>query len=285
MGVREVAVLAWLSGAAILLITAVGSSVFADEGGLAPLIKKGYVRVCADPDNLPFSSEAGSAPGFEVELARLIARELGVDARFQWILTWVRPFWELKRGECDIFMGLPPIAHLKQSNPWIAVSRPYYTMSYAILARADAGIRGTADLAGKRVAVDAGRPAEYWLFEHGLERGIYKRQENVFRGVEIGEAPAGLLPFPIATWMSRDKPGLEELRLHPLMRVRASYYSWFIALTAQRPTAQQQILTYAHQIFHVQNREPFVSTSSDLACSPGSTSGSPHWSGATARNS
>ena len=135
MGIREVAVLAWLSGAAILLITAVGSSVFADEGGLAPLIKKGYVRVCADPDNLPFSSEAGSTPGFEVELARLIARELGVDARFQWILTWVRPFWELKRGECDIFMGLPPIARLKQSNPWIAVSRPYYTMSYAILAR------------------------------------------------------------------------------------------------------------------------------------------------------
>src|SRR5438309_1301726 len=111
----------WLSGAAIFLITAVGSSVFADEGGLAPLIKKGYVRVCADPDNLPFSSEAGSTPGFEVELARLIARELGVDARFHWILTWVRPFWELKRGECDLFMGVPPIARLKQSA---ACSRP-----------------------------------------------------------------------------------------------------------------------------------------------------------------
>jgi len=63
------------------------------------------------------------------------------------------------------------------------------------------------------VAVDAGRPAEYWLLEHGLERGIYKRQENVFRGVEIGEAPAGLLPFPIATWMSRDKPGLVVISL------------------------------------------------------------------------
>ena len=44
----------WLSGAAILLLSAVGSSVFADEAGLAPLVKKGYVRVCADSDNLPF---------------------------------------------------------------------------------------------------------------------------------------------------------------------------------------------------------------------------------------
>ena len=50
----------WLSGAAFLLITTVGSSVFADEGGHAPLITKGYVRVCADPDNLPFSREQGS---------------------------------------------------------------------------------------------------------------------------------------------------------------------------------------------------------------------------------
>jgi ABC-type amino acid transport substrate-binding protein len=205
----------WVSGVFIvLIITVTGSDVFAEDQGLAPLLKKGYVRVCADAANLPFSSdESATMPGFEVELARLIARDIGVDARFQWILTWVRPFWELKRGECDIFMGLPPSARFKQSNPWIAVSRPYYTMSYAIVARADAGIRGPSDLAGKRVAVDAGRPAEYWLLEHGFERGIYKRQENVFRGVETGEAPAGLLPFPIATWMSRDKPNLVVIPL------------------------------------------------------------------------
>src|SRR5437867_12540735 len=86
-------------------------------------------------------------------------------------------------------------------------------MSCGSLARADAGIRGPVDLNGKRVAVDAGRPAEYWLLEHGFERGIYKRQENVFRGVEIGETPAGLLPFPIATWMSHDTPGLVVIPL------------------------------------------------------------------------
>jgi ABC-type amino acid transport substrate-binding protein len=193
----------------VLLVTAIGSQAFADDQGLAPLRKKGYVRVCADADNLPFSSEENkTTPGFEIELARLIARDIGVDARFQWILTWVRPFWELKRGECDIFMGLPPTGRFKQSNPWIAVSRPYYTMSYAILARADAGITGPADLRGKRVAVDAGRPAEYWLLDRGLQRGLYKRQEHVFRGVETGEAPAGLLPLPLATWMARDKPAL-----------------------------------------------------------------------------
>src|SRR5215475_9461153 len=200
--------------AGVLFVMAIASQAFGDEYSLAALRKKGYVRVCADAANLPFSSEENTAtPGFEVELARLIAREIGVEAQPQWILTWVRPFWELKRGQCDIFMGLPPTARFKQSNPWIAVSRPYYTMSYAILARAEAGISGPADLAGKRIGVDAGRPAEYWLLEHGFERGIYKRQENVFRGVENGEAPAGLLPYPIATWMSRGKPHLVVIPL------------------------------------------------------------------------
>jgi ABC-type amino acid transport substrate-binding protein len=203
----------WMSGAVIVLVIAIGFPVFAEDGGVASLVTKGYVRVCADAANLPFSSEEGPTVGFEVELARLIAREIGVEPRFQWILTWVRPFWELKRGECDLFMGLPPTARFQQSNAWIAVSRPYYTMRHAIVARADAGIRGPADLAGKRVAVDAGRPAEYWLLEHGLRRGIYKRQEQVFRGVEMGEAPAGLLPFPIAAWMSRDKRDLVVIPL------------------------------------------------------------------------
>src|SRR5262245_35895638 len=68
-------------------------------------------------------------------------------------------------------------------------------------------------LGGQTGAIDAGRPAEYWLLEHGFERGIYKRQEDVFRGVEVGEAPAGLLPFPLATWLSRDKPGLVVIPL------------------------------------------------------------------------
>jgi polar amino acid transport system substrate-binding protein len=213
MGLREMSRRRTVSAAIILLIAAVGSPMSAEERRPGSPLKKDHVRFCADAANLPFSSQDGQIPGFEVELARLIARELGVEAPFQWILTWVRPYWELKRGECDVFMGLPSSPRLTQANPWIAVSRPYYTTTYAIVARADAAIREPSDLAGKRVAVDAGRPAEYWLLEHGFERGIYKRQEDVFRGVEVGEAPAGLLPFPLATWLSRDKSGLVVIPL------------------------------------------------------------------------
>ena len=55
----------WVCGAFILLITAKDFPIFAEDQGLAPLLKKGYVRVCADAANLPFSSEKNAkTPGF-----------------------------------------------------------------------------------------------------------------------------------------------------------------------------------------------------------------------------
>ncbi|MBI4638750.1 MAG: transporter substrate-binding domain-containing protein [Candidatus Rokubacteria bacterium] len=185
----------------------------AEEEGVASPQQKGYVRICADPSNLPFSSSSSGPQGFEVELATLVARDLGVEPRLEWILTWVRPVWELQKGKCDVFMGLPPSARFKASQPWIAVSRPYYTMKHALVVKSAAGIRGIGDLAGKRVAVDAGRPADYYLLEKGIERGIYKRQEAALHAVDADEAAAALLPLPIASWLARDKPALTVIPL------------------------------------------------------------------------
>jgi polar amino acid transport system substrate-binding protein len=55
----------------------------AQQEDLEALRQRGYVRVCADPTNLPFSSAEANTPGFEVELAQLIARELGIEARME----------------------------------------------------------------------------------------------------------------------------------------------------------------------------------------------------------
>src|SRR5215467_8321609 len=79
----------------------------AQQEGLEALRQRGYVRVCADPANLPFASTEATTPGFEVELARLIARELGMEARLEWYATVVRALRPLRTGGCDLFMGLP----------------------------------------------------------------------------------------------------------------------------------------------------------------------------------
>ena len=64
------------------------------------------VRVCADPDNLPFSSKDPATPGFEVELARA----LDTDVSFHWVPTYRWPVVarRLLDRRCDLFFGVRP---------------------------------------------------------------------------------------------------------------------------------------------------------------------------------
>src|SRR4051812_4156308 len=65
-----------------------------------------HLRVCADPNNLPFSNERGE--GFENKIAALVAREMNTDVQYTW---WAqrRGFVRntLKAGECDLIVGVP----------------------------------------------------------------------------------------------------------------------------------------------------------------------------------
>lgn len=201
-------------GILILAIIGLGAGLEAAEHeGLGAVRQRGYLRVCADPSNLPFSSSDSATPGFEVELARLVARELGVEARFEWKLTYVRPLRPLREGSCDLFMGLPTDERFREGNPWLAVSRPYYVMGHAIVTRADSGLMTFGDLAGKRVAIEGASVADFYLSHKDVHRGIYRTQEQAVRAVATGEAPAALLWLPVASWLARGTP---ELRVTPV---------------------------------------------------------------------
>jgi mxaJ protein len=90
---------------------------------------KDLLRVCADPNNLPFSNARGE--GFENELATLVAEELGKRVAYTW---WAqrRGFIRntLKTGKCDVIMGVPPLDMLRTTTP-------YYRSTYVFVSRSD----------------------------------------------------------------------------------------------------------------------------------------------------
>ena len=92
------------------------------------------LRVCADPNNLPFSND--HLEGFENRLARMIADDAGLELRYVW---WAqrRGFIRntLNAGECDVVMGVPASFDLALTT------RPYYRSSYVWVSRADSGRR------------------------------------------------------------------------------------------------------------------------------------------------
>ena len=197
---------------AVLSLGAAGAEA-AQHEGLEAVRQRGYLRICADPANLPYSSNDTATPGFEVEIASLIARELGVTPRLEWHPTYVRALRPLREGACELFMGLPPDRRFREGNPWIAVSRPYYTMVHGLVTRTDAGPLTIADLKGKRVAVELASIAEVHVAYRDVERGLYRTQEEAFRAVAETKAVAALIWFPVAAWLARNRP---ELRVTPI---------------------------------------------------------------------
>jgi quinoprotein dehydrogenase-associated probable ABC transporter substrate-binding protein len=91
------------------------------------------LRVCADPNNLPFSNEKGE--GFENKLAELVARDLGTTLTYVW-RPQRRGFVRntLNDGKCDLVMGVP-----SGYDP-VKTSRPYYRSTYVFVYRADRGL-------------------------------------------------------------------------------------------------------------------------------------------------
>ncbi len=88
------------------------------------------LRVCADPNNLPFSNREGQ--GFENKLAEVLAAKLGEKLEYTW---WIerKSFVKnsLEGGRCDVVMGLPT------SLSSVATTRPYYRSTYVFVSRCD----------------------------------------------------------------------------------------------------------------------------------------------------
>lgn len=88
------------------------------------------LRVCADPNNLPFSNRAGE--GFENKIAELVAHELGDTLEYTWWPQrrgWVRN--TLNAKTCDVAIGVPAGYDL------VLTTRPYYRSTYVFVSRAD----------------------------------------------------------------------------------------------------------------------------------------------------
>jgi mxaJ protein len=94
----------------------------------APVPTAPPLRVCADPNNLPFSNARGE--GFENQLAELLARDLRVPVQYEW-RAQRRGFLRhtLNAGRCDLVMGVPARMEM------LATTAPYYQSTYVFVTR------------------------------------------------------------------------------------------------------------------------------------------------------
>ena len=192
------------------------------------LVRQRTLVACADPNNLPFSNQAGE--GFENKLAGLIAGQLHAKLSYVW--------WAQRRGyvrntlgeaKCDFWPGVASNVEM------VATSRPYYRSTYVFVTRARDNLAGlTLDdqrLRKLRIGVqmvgDDGMntPPAHALSRRGIignVRGymLYGdyRQPNppaeIVRAVGRGDVDVAQVWGPLAGYFAKSAP--EKLRLEPV---------------------------------------------------------------------
>jgi mxaJ protein len=180
------------------------------------------LRVCADPNNLPFSNARGE--GFENRVAELIAAELGTRVEYTW---WAqrRGFVRntLDAGKCDVVIGVP------HSYDLVLTTQPYYRSTYVFVAprATQPPLRSLDDPRLERMKVGVqmigddfnNTPPAHALARRGLTRNVigysvygdYSQPNplaSIVRAVSARDVDAALVWGPAGGYFARDA-GLE----------------------------------------------------------------------------
>ena len=197
----------------------------------APAFAAGELRVCADPNNMPFSNARGE--GFEDKLVERIAADWGKTVVYTW---WAQRRGNvrntLRTGQCDVIPGIGSTVEM------VAATRPYYRAGYMFVTRADRGLDFNSfddprlrDLKiGVQLVGDDGAntPPAHALAKRGIVENVrgytiygdYAQpdpQAPIVRAVASGEVDVALVWGPVAQWYAKSSPVPLKLTPAPWM--------------------------------------------------------------------
>lgn len=219
---------------ALLAAAPVGAQTAAPADGPPP---RTALRVCQDPNNLPFSNVQGE--GIENRIAELFGKSLGLPVTYYSFpnrMAFIRNTLRMKvPGQdypCDIVMGVPV-----GFDQGVSVTQPYYRSTYALViprGRGMDGVRSADDflklppdkLKSLRIGLYDRSPATDWLKKHDLiDQGVPYKMMNadpaqypgqiVEQDLAKGTIDAAIVWGPIAGYFAQrvQQPGLVVLPL------------------------------------------------------------------------
>jgi mxaJ protein len=203
--------------AALVVVPFSHHSHYARHSGLDKILP---LRVCADPNNLPFSNERRE--GFENRIAELLAHDMGTTVQFSW-RPQMRGFVRkgLKAGACDVYMGVPA-----GFGP-LLTTKPYYRSTYVIVYRTKSRVRvqslDDSALHSLKVGVhmigddDQNTPPAQALAARGIVDNVRgypivgdlskpNPQAEILRALERGEIDVAIVWGPFAGYFAKHSP-------------------------------------------------------------------------------
>ncbi len=177
------------------------------------------LRVCADPDNLPFTNRR--LEGFENRIADLVAKELIASPFYVWWgqrIGFIRNTMKatLKEARCDVVMGIP------KGHDLVRWTKPYYRSTYVFVYLKDKGlqVRSLDDPILRRLKIGVhllgndytNPPPVHELGRRGIVDNVvgystFYSQENppsrIIEAVTTGEIDVAIVWGPVAGYFAK----------------------------------------------------------------------------------
>lgn len=169
-----------------------------------------------DAEYPPFSymDDNGEYTGFDVEICKAACEKLGYDFQVFGV-NWDDKLIQLDANECDcVWSGMTILDSMKEAG--YVLSAPYYDNTQVLLVKADSGIKSSADVDGKVVAVQLGTSGDLLLAEDGdMADLLAKFSEKVtcdsflkcFTELDGGAVDAVFVDAPVAQSYAAGKEG------------------------------------------------------------------------------
>ncbi len=192
-----------------------GGAKHAEDPSLERVKKAGVLVWGADViGGIPYAFEDPKHPGtyigFEVDIAREVAAQLGVKSRLA-IRAWDTLIPELQKGSFD--MAMNGIEDTPDRAAIVAFSTPYFVYSQQLTVReGTSGVSGLGDLKGKTVATLSGTAAEDILRRtSGIKVVTHPEIIYSYRDLQSSRVDAVLLDSPIAAAYGASNPKLKNV--------------------------------------------------------------------------
>jgi len=214
--------------AAILFLTLLGAEA-ASARTLEQIKAGGSLSACLPANAMPFSRRQGDPQGFQVEVARAVAKQLGVSLEEQWVISPIQAL----RASCDLRLDViaDPEA---QSASHLALSKAYYRSGVALVSRPDRPLSSLADLSDRtKVAVMVGSITSMKLGERHVGLTTFAFEDEMLQAVADREADAAMVTPASAGYYNLTHPDAKLTIVMP--KDAAEGMAWNIAIGMRRP--------------------------------------------------
>jgi polar amino acid transport system substrate-binding protein len=181
------------------------SALLAAQASMAGADEVKPLRLCADPTNLPFSSDDPGKPGLYLEIGQAVGEKLGRPVTYNWYKSYFgkRTVREtLLSKQCDAMIGLPLVDDFM--GPAVIFSKPIAREGYALVSSRERQLAGVDDLKGLRVAVQfQSTPQNLLALRDEIQKVTVLSPDEGMQALDQGRVDVAFVWAPVAGWLNK----------------------------------------------------------------------------------